>query len=143
VTLLDAYALVAFLADERAAAEVAALLRADDTAIPSVNLAELIDVMLRVRRHAAEALDAALLPLLATTTSVLALGQREARLAGVLRAKHYDRRTSPLSLADCLLLASAVLNQAALATCDPPLAAAARSEGVKILPLPDSEGRRP
>ena len=143
MTLVDAYGLVAFLAGERAARDVEEVLRAGDAAVPAVNLAEAVDVMLRVRRHRQASLDAALVPLLATSLSVVAVGATEARLGGALRARHYHRRSAPLSLADCLLIACSVSRGAALATSDPPLAVAARAEGVQVLPLPDSSGRRP
>ena len=48
---------------------------------------------------------------------------------------------SPLSLADCVLLAAA--SGASLATADPPLARAARAERIEVHPLQDSRGRRP
>ena len=40
MTFLDAYALIAFLADESAAAQVQEILEEGDAAVPSVNLAE-------------------------------------------------------------------------------------------------------
>jgi hypothetical protein len=48
-----------------------------------------------------------------------------------------------LSMADCAALAVAAALDEPLMTSDPPLAAAARSEGVLVIPLPDSEGRFP
>jgi predicted nucleic acid-binding protein len=63
--------------------------------------------------------------------------------AGQLHARHYDRRTRPLSLADCVALATAAELEDALATSDPPLAEAARTEQVLVIGLPDSQGRRP
>ena len=63
--------------------------------------------------------------------------------AGELHAKHYDRKTSPLSMADCVALATAAALAEPLATSDPPLAAAAQAEGVTILGLQDVNGRRP
>jgi predicted nucleic acid-binding protein len=63
--------------------------------------------------------------------------------AGELHARHYDRRKSPLSMADCMALATAMTLGEPLATSDPPLAAAALSEGVVIIGLPDTKGRRP
>ena len=63
--------------------------------------------------------------------------------AGELHAKHYDRKTSPLSMADCAALATAAALGEPLATSDPPLAAAARAEGVTVVALQDSSGRRP
>ena len=141
--LLDAYALVAFLAGERAAAEVGSLLRAGDVAIPAPNLAETLDVLQRVRGHSRSAVDGALEPLLATVLRVIPADESEARLTATLRVKHYDKKTSPLSLADCFLLAIAKAARASLATSDPPLAAAARTEDVTCKALPDSRGRRP
>ncbi len=63
--------------------------------------------------------------------------------AGELHARHYDRRASPLSMADCIALATAIALQEALATSDRPLAAAALVEGVDVLGLPNSNGVRP
>lgn len=50
---------------------------------------------------------------------------------------------SELSLADCVLLASAVPRAASIATSDPALATAARREGATVEALPDSQGRLP
>jgi predicted nucleic acid-binding protein len=141
--LLDAYALVAFLGGEPAAHDVRPLFGRDDTAITAVNLAEALDVLVRVRRHHPDDIDAALAPLLATLLRVVPVGEPEARLASALRVRHYHRRTSPLSLADCLVLAGGVSGPASIATSDPPLAAAARKEGVRVIALRDSTGRRP
>ena len=63
--------------------------------------------------------------------------------AGNLHARHYDRKTSPLSMADCVALATSLSLAQPLATSDPALAAAARVEGVAIIALPDARGRRP
>ncbi len=143
MTLLDAYALVAFLAGEKAAPGVERLLRAGAPAMTAVNLAETIDVLVRVRGHALPEVETRLVPLLATTIRVVPVGESEARLAAAARAKHYHRRTAPLSLADCFLLAAALAQRAAIATSDPPLARAARAEGVTVVPLPDSAGSVP
>ncbi len=59
-----------------------------------------------------------------------------------LRARHYDRNTSAISLADCALLATAKSDDA-IATADPAVAAVARAEGIGLVPLPDSSGQRP
>jgi predicted nucleic acid-binding protein len=70
-------------------------------------------------------------------------GAREAWLADDMRSRHYDKKTKTLSLADCLLLAHAILAGDAIATADPPLAAVARVEGLDVIALPDSSGERP
>lgn len=63
--------------------------------------------------------------------------------AGRLHARFHDRRTSPLSMADCVALATAMSLDEPLATSDAPLAAAAGAVGVEVLPLPDARGRLP
>jgi predicted nucleic acid-binding protein len=111
--------------------------------ISALNLAEVIDVMTRIYKRApADILDA--LVLLESGGLKVALVDGDLGItAGELHARYYDRRTSPLSMADCVALATAMSLVQPLATCDPPLAAAARSEGVVIIGLPDTQGRRP
>jgi predicted nucleic acid-binding protein len=73
--------------------------------------------------------------------TLVAVDERLARDGASLRARHYHRTRSALSLADCVLLAAA--SGAALATADAPLARAARGEQIEVHALPDSRGRRP
>jgi PIN domain nuclease of toxin-antitoxin system len=144
VTLLDAYALVALIADEPAAEEVEAILREGEARVVVVNLAEAVDVAQRAHGFAQSDVRGVLEPLLLANTLASAVsGEAEAWLAAELRGRHYSRKDRALSLADCLLLAHAVTDEAAIATADPPLATAARSEGVAVLALPDSSGKRP
>lgn len=70
------------------------------------------------------------------------LDASDAWRAADIRMRYYDRRTNPLSLADCLLLAS-VEPTDELATADPAIAAVARAEGTRLVPLPDSTGALP
>jgi PIN domain nuclease of toxin-antitoxin system len=142
VILLDAYALVAAATGERAAAEVAELLRRGDCAVTATNLAELYDQLVRRVGLTAEAVDAHVQPLLADSLTVRDLDRERATRAGLLRARLYRRRTAELSLADCVLLAS-LENGDIVATADPPLSRAAQSLGFNVTPLPDSRGRRP
>jgi PIN domain nuclease of toxin-antitoxin system len=141
VTLLDAYALVAFLADEPAAAEVETLIRAGDTAVLAVNLAEALDVTERVHGVSEAELRGVLEPLLGDLIFVTIQRDDAAWRAAALRAKYYDPRSCPLSLADCLLLAAA--NGDAVATADPALAAVLQAERTALVPLPDSTGTLP
>lgn len=64
-------------------------------------------------------------------------------MAGRIRADHYDRRLRPISLTDCVALATARALDEPLATSDPVLIEVARSEGAGVLGLPDSAGRLP
>jgi PIN domain nuclease of toxin-antitoxin system len=145
VTLLDAQALVAFLCGEPAASEVAALLRdaGDHPSISAVNVAETLDVMVRMKGRTAEEVDEKLDWLEGAGLVVVAIDGTLARAAGRLRAKHYVRSQRPVSLADCVALATALAIGGRLATSDGPLAAVARSEGCTLVALPDSRGVRP
>lgn len=143
MTFLDAFALIAFVAGEPAAERVRHLLRGGDCWLTSVQLAETLDVLVRVLGHDPAEVVRVLDPLLATEVSLLEVGEPEARTAAALRRRHYRKGTSELSLADCLLLAAAVPRSAAIVTSDLPLATAARAEGVGVDPLPDSRGRLP
>lgn len=141
--LLDAYALVALLAAEPATSEVQRLLRTGVCSVTTTQLAETLDVLVRVLGKDRAAIEGAVDPLLATTLALLELGDPEARLAARIRASHYRKGTAELSLADCVLLATAMPRGATIATSDPPLADAAREEGLTVHGLPDRAGRLP
>ena len=142
MTLLDAYALVALLADEPAADEVEQLLRTGGAAIVVVNLAEAIDVTRRVHELEADEVRRLLEPLLGDGIAVAGAGEEHAWVVGDIRAEYYDPRERPLSLADCFLLAAAGGDDA-IATADPVVANVARALGVGVIALPDRAGRRP
>lgn len=144
MTVLDAYALVAALAGEAARDDVEDLMAEGATPITAVNLAEVVDVMVRRKgRTAAEVSDR--LDLLGRweALQVVPVDRALAARAGTLRASHYHRSRRPVSVADCVAAATAEGLGEALATSDPHLAAMARDEGVEVVPLPDSRGRRP
>jgi predicted nucleic acid-binding protein len=142
VTFLDAYPLVALIADEPAAPEVAAILRARRVAITTVNLAEVIDVVGRVHRIGEEELRGGLEPHLSEVITTVSPTEADAWRAAGIRTRYYDRRTCPLSLADCFVIAAAGAG-GSIATADAPIAETARAEGIDVVPLPDAEGRRP
>jgi uncharacterized protein with PIN domain len=142
VILLDAYALVAFLANEPAADEVEALLRRGDAAVTVVNLAEAIDVTQRVHDVGAEDVRRTLEPLLGEAIAVVNHSERHVWRASEVRTRHYDRSRRPLSLADCFLIAAAGADDE-IATSDAPLAETARAEGLDVVALLDSAGERP
>jgi PIN domain nuclease of toxin-antitoxin system len=139
VTLLDAYGLVAFLAEEACADEVEDLMRAG-ASIASVNLAETVDRMARLYDADVRAdLDW----LTATGLEVVPLDTALAIRAGDLRGRRYDRRRVAISLADCVAAVTAIERGLPLATSDPALAAVVVAEGGSIVALPDSRGVRP
>jgi predicted nucleic acid-binding protein len=135
LTLLDAYALIAFLVGGPATAQVRAILREGDAAIATANLVEALDVSQRVYGvpipRAVEILE----PLLEGPLTAIPLEYVLARRAAEMRAKHYDRSTRPISLADAVLLASAKHDDR-IATADPDVLAVARDEKLETLTLP-------
>lgn len=141
MTLLDAYALVALLGDEPAAADVEGLLRAGQSAINAINLAEAVDVLYRIHGLPADSVDAALQPMIGAPLAVVPSTEQQAWRAAALRKKYYDRRLRPLSVADCFLLAS-VAGSDVIATADPVVVEVARAEGLGLAVLADARGRR-
>jgi len=142
VTILDAYALTALLAEEPAASEVGELIASTSAVVPAANLAEAADRLSRVYGIAVERTRSAVELLeQATDLRVCAVERSHAWRAAELRSKHYHRTRRPLSLGDCLLLAM-VGEQDKVATSDPHVLATANEEQIAWIALPDSRGRR-
>jgi predicted nucleic acid-binding protein len=141
--LLDAYALVALLGEEPAAAEVEGLLRRGDCAASVVNLAEAIDVSCRVHDlPLADVRDALGALILSGEVRVRVPDEESAWRAAGLRQSYYAKKSCELSLADCFLIGAATsVDQ--IATADEPVAHVARTEGIEVVALPDSSGTRP
>ena len=142
MTALDAYALVAYFADEPAGREVEAILGAE-CVMSGVNFAESLDVLERVYGVEEDELRARLDPLLSGVVGIDMPGAPDAWAAARLRSRYYGRSTRALSMADCFLLATGARLGVAVATADPGVAATARGEGIELVALPDSAGRRP
>jgi PIN domain nuclease of toxin-antitoxin system len=139
--VLDAYAVIAALIGEVARTEVEPLLK--EAVMCAPNLAEVIDVCVRVHGNAEPVVRERIGWLTAGGLEIAALEPFLALDAGALRAKYYGRRRCEISQGDCFALAFARQQGLALATADPDLAAVARAEGVDLLGLPDSTGKRP
>jgi predicted nucleic acid-binding protein len=134
VTLLDAYALIAFLIGGPATQQVRAILREGDAAVATANLAEALDVSQRVHGvpipRAVEVLE----PLLEGWLTAVPLDSNLVRRAAEIRAGHYHRSSRPISLADAVLIASA--NQGdRIATADPDVLAVAKAEKLESIAL--------
>ncbi len=132
--LLDAFALIALLADEPAAARVEALIRTGDATMTAVNLAEALDVLQRVEGIPRTRLEELTGPLVGERIGLRDVDEQIARDAADIRARRYHRTRSPLSLADCILLAAAG-SEDSIATADRPLLRAADAEGLRATPL--------
>lgn len=133
--VLDAFALVALALEEPAADEVETLIRRGDTAVTAINLAEALDQLVRVHQRDIESVRVHFGPLIGEVVALIDFGEPLCWSAVELRARHYDRRHSPLSLADCVALAAAA--GGSLATADRPLMLAARAESVDVITLPE------
>jgi hypothetical protein len=108
-----------------------------------LNLAEVIDVMTRIYDRASALTLDALVLLESGGLQIAAVDADIGIAVGKLHARHYDRKTSPLSMADCVALATSLSLAQPLETSDPALAVAARLEGAAVIALPDARGRRP
>jgi PIN domain nuclease of toxin-antitoxin system len=140
LTILDGYAVLAFLEGESAAAEVEQLILAGGAAMTVLGVAEVLDHLIR-RCHADEedaTLDVAQLGL----DAAVGLDLGMAAAAGRLRARHYDRTNCPVSLADCVAAEAARSTQRPLATSDPSLLDVCDSERIGIVVLPGTDGSR-
>lgn len=136
MTLLDAYALVAFLVGGSAAPATRAVLRGGDSAVATANLAEALDVSQRVYGLATARSLEVLEPLFEDVLRPVPLDLARACRAADIRARHYHRSTCPISLADAVLVASAAGGDR-IATADPHLLAVAEAEGVAVVTLPE------
>jgi predicted nucleic acid-binding protein len=134
VTLLDAYALIAFLIGGPAAPQVRAILREGDTAVATVNLIEVLDVADRVHGLPIARSMEVLEPLLDGHVTAISLDSAFAQRAAEIRAKHYHRSSCPISLADAVLLATAKPRDR-IATADLDVLAVGRSEGLEVVAL--------
>ncbi len=142
MTVLDAYAVIAYLRDEPAAAEVTALLR-QPTTLAAVNAAEIMDQMVRVWRQDRDDVEVAIAMLARDGMTITDATASIAFEAGRLRATHYDKKLCSVSMADCFAAATALLGAHAVATSDPHLVAIMLEEKGKVHPLPDRRGNSP
>jgi PIN domain nuclease of toxin-antitoxin system len=140
IVLLDAYAVIAILRGEPAAEEVASVLENGLALIHPLNLAEVIDRMVRLARADPDEVEGDVAVLGIRTTEP---NSEDLVDAGRWKARHYHRVDRAVSLADCVAAITAVRAELPLATSDPPCAAMVREEGGTVLALPDSTGARP
>lgn len=144
MTVLDASALVGALGNQPARTEVEALLRRrPPPSVSAVNLAEVVDWLVRVDRQPEEDVRDRIDWLIVGGLQIEPAWLFDARRAALLRARHYHRERRPVSLADCVCIATAVRLSTDLATTDSALAGLARDLGLQVISLPDSTGARP
>jgi PIN domain nuclease of toxin-antitoxin system len=142
VTVLDAYAVIAYLRGEPSADEVAELLHGP-TILTSANAAEVLDQMVRVFGSDPDGVEADLALLSHAGMTVQAVTHELGMEAGRIRTRRYHRDRAAISLADCVAASTSLAVGRPLATADPALAAVLRAEGGDVHALPDSKGNRP
>lgn len=136
--VLDAFAVLALLKAEPAANQVRNLVQAGGTTLTTLGVAEVTDHLVRIVGVTEEdaALDLAQLQLADPQPLHAGLALR----AGLLRARHYHRRTRAVSLADCIAAETARTLSLPVATSDPHLLEFCRDEGIDVIALPDTHG---
>jgi len=139
LTVLDAYAVLAYLRGEPCAGDVAELLRGR-TVLTAANAGEVLDQLVRVYRRDPDDVHGDLALLANAGMDIVGVSADQGLAAGRLRARHYHRERRAVSLADCIAAAAALELQRALATSDPALAALVRAEGGQVHALADSHG---
>jgi predicted nucleic acid-binding protein len=109
----------------------------------AANISEVMDVCVRVHGNAQSAVREKIEWLTAGGLEVVPLDLSLALAAGALRAGRYRKGECEISLGDSMAAALAAARRQPLVTSDPDLARACWAEGIEVLPLPDSRGRRP
>jgi predicted nucleic acid-binding protein len=135
VILLDAFALLAYLRDEPAADQVQRMLWDGETAMTSVQLAEVLDRLVRIDGQDA---DDAEVTISALGVEVLSMSAADGAAAGLFRAEHYGPTGRTLSLADSFAAVTTIATGRRLATADPVLLQCVTSAGGLCVELPPS-----
>jgi PIN domain nuclease of toxin-antitoxin system len=138
VIVLDASCLVSLFRGEPGQNDVVAALT-DACVMNVLNRAEVID---QLARHGA-ALDVVAADLDTLGVSFAPLSIALADAAGRLRSQHYHRRERPLSMADCVALATALESRSALGTSDQHLAQTCIQVGCPVVEIANSKGKYP
>ena len=140
MTILDSYAVLAFLKNEAAASEVEALIAGGGAALTVVGLAEVLDHLIRI--GGADEEDASLDVAQLRLNDPVPIDEKLAAAAGRLRARRYHRVRCAVSLADCLAAEIARSQARSLATSDPALLDVCHDEGIAVTVLTGSDGSR-
>lgn len=135
MTLLDAYALVAYLVGGPAQGKVKSILREGKTAVATANLVETFDIGERLYGLPVSRASEKIEGLFATSLAIVSLDEHLARRAAELRVEHYHRSRRPLSLADVILIASARSGDC-IATADPDVLSTAEELRIETVELP-------
>ena len=137
--VIDALVVLAVVNDEPRSDEAAHILGGERCRISTVTVAEIVDVGLRLGvpwdrvEDVVHEIDAGM--------EVVPPDLATAARAGALRSRWHARKSSRVSLADCMIVATARAGDR-IATSDSALARMARGEGLEVILLPGPRGRR-
>jgi PIN domain nuclease of toxin-antitoxin system len=135
MTVLDAFALVAYFREEPASQRVQELLWSTPLAISQIQFAEVIDRMVRIDGHDPDDIEVAVHALAIEVLDVL---DDDGATAGRLRAEEYRPTGRTLSMADAFAAVVALRTRRPLATADPVLIDVIRRHGGDAVVLPPS-----
>jgi PIN domain nuclease of toxin-antitoxin system len=107
----------------------------DPPRITAVNIAEVLDVLVRHQGWSIDEVSEKVSWLVVGGLEVLAVDEAIGLRAGELHARHYHRTKRPLSLADCVALSMCLVLDQRLATADAALLTAAQEEGCTVVVL--------
>jgi predicted nucleic acid-binding protein len=145
MAIFDAAPLVAVLLGETGGLASGRMLSDTDAghAVCALNAAEIVDRVSRGSGEPAATVAAGMELWFEAALRCVPLDWSRARRAAELRARHYHRTRSPVTLADCGAIALAEELGMELVTSDGAMIRVARAIGVDVLPVPDSSGRTP
>lgn len=138
MTVLDAYAIVAYLENGPAAPDVESLLRRGDCTTTAIGIAEVTDRLVRVSGVDEQTAQGYLTGM--RMSEAVPVDAALGAAAGRLRAYHYHRVRRAVSMADCVAAVAASRRQEPLATSDPHLLDLCHEERIPTTPLPASDG---
>jgi len=145
MAIFDAAQLVAVLLGEAGALASGRMLSDTEArhAVCALNAAEVVERVSRGSGEPAENVAAGVELWFESALRCVPLDWNRACRAAELRARHYHRTRSPVTLADCGAIALAEQLEVELVTSDQAMIRVARAEGVVVIPVPDSSGRTP
>lgn len=141
--VFDAAALIGWFNEEPCADEVDELFGDAGGAASVLDLAEVVDNLVRLSQVRATHIGSVIDALLADGLQPIACDVGIARRAGEIRAANYRKATMEVSLADCVAVATAESVGGTLVTSDAELVQLASRLGVPVHPIANSSGVRP
>jgi PIN domain nuclease of toxin-antitoxin system len=145
MAIFDAAPLVAVLLGEAGGLATGRMLSDTDAghAVCALNAAEVVDRVSRGSGEPAENVAVGMELWFEAALRCVPLDWTRACRAAELRARHYHRTRSPVTLADCGAIALAEQIGTELVTSDGPMLRLGRELGIDVIAVPDSSGRTP